>query len=212
MPLRGCAAWERWLMNDVYTGALRCAVLETGLVAKYREARRQSFFEGNDDALESLCFVYGVELVSRCASLNQARLKRAARVKSKMLDYVLAGSCYFLTLTFTDKVLSSTTIATRRRYVARWLKEHFSDYAANIDFGDKAKNPQSNEREHYHCLARLDGLKPPKKWPYGHIKVQRVKDTEKDAKATAKYAAKLSNHAMKVNGGFAPRLIYSRKH
>lgn len=206
------AIWERMeVKQDLHKGALRCAVLDSGLARDYSLARRLAFFENDDSRIQSIRLTYGDEVLSVCRSLNLARVKRALRVKTRMLSFVLRGDCYFLTLTFTDDVLASTSEETRRRYVARWLKEHFTDYVANIDYGDKAKNPQSNEREHYHALARSNGFKPPKKWPYGFIKVQRVKDTEKDATATAKYAAKLSNHALKVNGGYAPRMIYSRK-
>lgn len=197
-------------MQNVYKGALRCAVLDSGVAAEYKKARKVSYFEHDDSLIGSLRIRYGDDVVRVCRSLDNARVKRASRVKKRMVEYVLAGSCYFLTLTFKDEVLNNTSEETRRIYVARFLKAHFSAYVANIDYGDKAKNPDSHEREHYHALATLSNGEVPRQWDYGFISVKKVKETEKDATATAKYSAKLSNHALKVNGGFAPRLIYSR--
>lgn len=198
-------------MKDTNKGALRCAIIESGLAAEYTLAKKVSFFGYDDTLIEHIRLRYGERVYKVCRQLDSSRIKRAYRVKIRMLRYVLAGNCYFLTLTFTDKVLKATSEETRRTYVARFLKKHFSAYVANIDYGDKAKNPDSHEREHYHALATLPNGDPPRKWDYGFISVKKVKETEKDAVATAKYSAKLSNHALKVNGGYAPRMIYSRK-
>lgn len=197
--------------HDLKKGALRCAIVEQGIIKEYTKARRRSFFDHDESLLLDLYRLYGEEVVSCCRSLNSARIKRAMRIKRKMLGYVLSGHCYFITLTFRDDVLESTCESTRRIYVARYLKGNYLAYVANIDYGDKGKNPQSNEREHYHAVAILpDGKRPPSKWSYGFIKVKRVGKSDLSATKTAKYTAKLSNHALKVNGGYAPRLIYSR--
>lgn len=95
--------------------------------------------------------------------------------------------CVFLTLTFTDKVLNSTTQETRRRYVSRWLKSKSDYYIANIDYGSE------NEREHYHAIinCRVDNS-----WEYGAINFKQI--TNKNEKALAKYINKLTNHAIKA--------------
>lgn len=105
----------------------------------------------------------------------------------------------FITLTFTDKVLQETSTETRRRYVARFLKEHCKDYVANIDF-----SPKKN-REHYHAVisSRVDFTK----WNQGFIFTEQVRKNGEAAKQISHYINKLTSHAFKVN---ATRLIYSR--
>lgn len=116
---------------------------------------------------------------------------------------------WFGTLTFTNEVLDSTSADTRRRYVSRYLKSISPAYIANIDYGDKDKNPDSNEREHYHCMIACDEM--PKSWTYGFCKFKLVPKDMIDIKRTSKYIVKLTNHAMKLERtGKAKRLIYSR--
>lgn len=133
--------------------------------------------------------------------------KRVWRCKTKTSVCVVDGQGVFITLTFTDEVLASTSAKTRRRYVARWLKEHCAVYVGNIDFSP------TKQREHYHAVGYpLDGRIEPKTWKYGFCKVKRVRNQDKDAVRTAKYINKFTNHATKIDGQFVkpPRLIYSR--
>ena len=58
--------------------------------------------------------------------------------------------CFFATFTFNNQVLKLTNEATRKIYIARFLKKHCSYYIANIDYGSK------NEREHYHAIILLN--------------------------------------------------------
>lgn len=106
----------------------------------------------------------------------------------RKISYMLTNfECVFLTLTFTDKVLNSTTQETRRRYISRWLKSKSDYYIANIDYGSE------NEREHYHAIinCRVDNS-----WEYGAINFKQI--TNKNEKALAKYINKLTNHAIKA--------------
>lgn len=117
---------------------------------------------------------------------------------------VLDGKCLFLTLTFTDSTLSSTTPETRRKYVRRFLKSQCPVYVANIDFGGK------NGREHYHALVRSEKIDYRLWHKLGAIKGEHVRTSETDLTRTAKYIAKLSKHAIKETAGKGVRIIYSR--
>lgn len=110
-------------------------------------------------------------------------------------------TCYsqlhFVSLTFRDDVLDSTTAQTRHRYVSRYLDSISRDYFANIDYGEK------NEREHFHAVVALKNT-PTSDFPYGwsNIKpVGRYKRKNGDIKAISTYINKLSNHANKVTAG-----------
>lgn len=120
---------------------------------------------------------------------------------NKRIEFILAKSndpC-FITLTFTNEVLSSTSAETRRRYVARFLKENCSLYVANIDFSPKVN------REHYHAVigSRVDFSK----WTYGFIFAEGVRFSD-SSKQLSHYINKLTSHAFKCPS--TTRLIYSR--
>ena len=182
----------------------KVAILNSGLDKQVAKACRQSFAENDRSALEALESVYGHNCIKVAKSLNSARYKRKQRVSSRIGETISLGECVFLTLTFTDDVLASTSQDTRRQYVRKYLKKHSAIYVANIDYGGKGG------REHYHALA-LSGDFDYKEWhKYGAIKGEKVRSSDDDITRTSKYIAKLSSHAMKVNDGVAPRLIYSR--
>lgn len=134
--------------------------------------------------------------------LNKSKKRKTNKVKTKINELVLSGNAIFITLTFNDKTLSKTSPETRRRYVARYLKENCDKYVANIDFGAK------KGREHYHAVVSSD-LDFTKWHKYGAIKVERVRTSENDLTRVSLYVSKLTNHALKL-GENAPRLIYSR--
>lgn len=205
----------------------RALLLQSDFLRECGKAHRSMFVDGDCQPLEELKALYGAEMVKVGLSLNQSRYRRVKRVKDKIGAYVQSGYAYFLTLTFTDEVLNRTSYDTRRQKVRRTLKKCCRAYVANIDFGDKAKNPQSNGREHYHALVyaddekrlvsdlnRLWGSETPNNKEtlrIGIYKLERVRYTPEDAERTSKYVAKLSNHAMKQDkNAKAPRLIYSR--
>lgn len=138
-----------------------------------------------------------------CAErLCSSSYKRFKRVSDKINDLVLSNNAIFITLTFNDKTLLSTNEATRRKYVARYLKTYANNYVANIDYGGK------NGREHYHAV--VDANLNLANWHrYGAIKVERIRSNDLDVKRVSKYVSKLTNHALK-NKGNQSRLIYSR--
>lgn len=121
--------------------------------------------------------------------INHASYKRVKRLKSRIACMLEADKCLFLTLTFTDDVLSKTSQQTRRRYVARFLSQFDVPYVANIDFGSK------NGREHYHAIIQCDNIDYGL-YHYGAINGQKIRSTNDNVKL-AKYITKLTNHAIK---------------
>lgn len=128
--------------------------------------------------------------------------KKNKRARAKIESIIQSGNALFLTLTFTDDVLASTTEKTRRTYVSRFLKENCIDYLANIDFGAK------NGREHYHSVVSVKNKLDYSKWKFGALNGLKIRVNSKPI-AMAKYINKLSNHATKSTTKNS-RLIYSR--
>lgn len=146
--------------------------------------------------------------------LNESHYRKAKKVREKVHDLIIEGHGIFVTLTFRDDVLAKTSPSTRRKYVARYLKQYSSVYVANVDFGHKneyldrnGKSRVGTAREHYHAIVSndLDFTA----WRYGTVDCERIRNQDKDLKRTSKYLSKLTNHALKVEG-LQPRLIYSR--
>ena len=135
--------------------------------------------------------------------LNHNEYKRVRRLKEKMLDSVLSNKALFLTLTFNSDTIARTTIPTRRRYVARYLKSQSAFYIANIDFGAR------NGREHYHAVIVGQSIDYKAWHSLGAIKGLKIAPTRNDTTRVSKYVAKLSNHAIKETTKQF-RLIYSR--
>lgn len=183
--------------------------MDKELTQLLKEEAKASYavFKGDSDAIYAFMDRYALTLgeLIKLHSLNKNRYKRVLYLRNKVSDIVLNGKAIFLTLTFTDDVLASTSVETRRKYIRRYLKEECDKYCANIDFGSK------NGREHYHAIisAKNDSVDL-SKWNYGAINAQRIRTTENDCKKTCKYIAKLTSHAVKESTGHAYRIIYSR--
>jgi hypothetical protein len=135
--------------------------------------------------------------------LNHNEYKRVRRLKEKMLESVLSDNALFLTLTFNSDTIARTTIPTRRRYVARYLKSQSAFYIANIDFGAR------NGREHYHAVVVGQSIDYKAWHSLGAIKGLKIAPTRNDTTRVSKYVAKLTNHAIKETTKQF-RLIYSR--
>ena len=142
-------------------------------------------------------------------ALQVNRWKRNKRIREHLED-IISKPSLFLTLTFTDEVLASTSQATRRRYVSRLLGAFKVPYIANIDFGDsqdyiddKGNARKGTNREHYHAVIQLSKIDN-KKWLYGNIDFKRVYNTN-DLRM-ARYLTKLQYHAIKS----PKRLIYPK--
>ena len=134
------------------------------------------------------------------------RIRRITkRVRRKITELMVFSPCSFLTLTFTDEVLNSTTEETRRRYVARFLKSISENYVGNIDYGSK------NDREHYHAIVEGQNLDL-SGWTYGFTLSLNVgyDNIITDSARLSKYINKLSNHATKKSTK-GKKIIYSRQ-
>lgn len=198
---------------------LKVVILEAGLDRDVSCARRESFRYRDNTNIKKLRedHPYTFKIAE---GINNARQHRKRRVSKRIDFYVKLGYCHFLTLTFTDEVLKATNAETRRKYVRRFLKKNSPCYVANIDYGndgvkkayfdDNGVLHESTAREHYHALIFADRIDYKPWHKYGAIKDERVRKTENDQKRVSAYVAKLSNHAMKLNDGIAPRFIYSR--
>lgn len=209
-------------MSDIATDNrinydLKSKVLKEGLVdhykriskAKYAEYVKVSWgeiiptsYHDINEALEDEAFFISEnkEEWLEAGKVAHADYKRTKLLRHKIQKMLDAGDCVFATLTFTDDTLNKTSVATRRRYVTRYLKSQQGTYIANIDYGGK------NGREHYHAvvLGRLD----PKQWEYGALNVKKIIKASKPVKL-AKYVNKLTNHAIKETCK-RNAIIYSR--
>ena len=191
---------------DEHRLLLKQVVVGSGLDREWSKAHKKAFFEGDTSDLEQIRSAYGEEVYTMAKNVSRSTYERYKRVFAKTSEMVLSGKAVFLTLTFTDEVLSKTSPETRRRYVSRALKAISEVYVANVDFGSKKM------REHYHAIVLFDGdgFKDVFKWSYGFFDAERVRTSEGDSKATSKYITKLSRHSMKDTGR-AVRLIYSKR-
>lgn len=131
--------------------------------------------------------------------LFDARRQKILRLKKRIIKMCsFSQNVWFLTLTWSPKVLESTSAETRRTYVNRFLTDcAFIDYYANIDFGDVDKNPKTKFREHYHCVIALRGGEVLPKWKYGWFNYKLVTKTSKSITKLSSYCNKLCYHALK---------------
>lgn len=136
-------------------------------------------------------------------ALQVNRWKRVHRLKQHVTEIVTGGPALFLTLTFTDDVLSSTSPATRRKYVTRALGAYKVPYVANIDYGT---DDRYTKREHYHALISLQHIdnRQNKAWTYGSMEIVRCYN--RNSKRLARYITKLTAHAIK----YPSRIVYAR--
>lgn len=140
--------------------------------------------------------------IKEAIRLNNAYYSRKRRLQKHLSDLFSKGNCLFLTLTFRDDVLESTSFNTRRQYVYRFLKSFSDHYVANVDYGDE------HDREHYHAVILLDRY-PVGSWRYGWDYVENCKTDLSDKIRISKYISKLTNHAYKESGR-RYSIIYSK--
>lgn len=203
---------------------LRLQAIETGLVKEQRKLSKMMFKNQNNlEVYNKLLDVWQGyedlgEIWKEAKRENNSRYSRKRRLWQKIYAMFLTGKpCLFLTLTFTDTALSLSDFDKRRRWVRDFLKKYSDYYIANIDFGDIVKNPESNEREHYHAIIMLDHNMDKDQfkefvnsWMYkytdrtkqerfmvGTLNARRIRADMKSAKKLASYVDKLAFHAIK---------------
>jgi len=138
--------------------------------------------------------VHGSLPMKICHCLLDSKWHKKKRLKDK-ISALLSQPCVFLTITFNDKCLNSTTIDTRRQYVKRYLNTFKRDYIANIDYG------KENEREHYHALLQCESIPVGKDCLW--VKKERgsvysLKVINPNASKLSEYIMKFTNHATKA--------------
>ena len=141
----------------------------------------------------------GLINLDQCRKIDHNKYKRTTRLRNRVSSLIKSGQAYFITLTFTDEVLSTTDESKRRLLVVRFLKQHCSEYVANIDYG------KITEREHYHAITNCNI----EKWPHGYYVSKAIAPNLESETRLPIYITKLTHHALKktVKGS---RLIYSR--
>ena len=179
---------------------LKAEVLKTDLCKKMKVVDRNNYLplrdglvidKNNDDKYVDLLFKYGYKWIREARKINLASFRRFERLKERIKDYLLSGQCIFVTLTFRDDVLDSTSEETRRQYVSRYLKSISDKYVANIDYG---VDDRYTKREHYHAVVLIDWIS--EKWSHGKIHREKVHQKCSEEKI-GKYITKLCNHAIK---------------
>lgn len=141
-----------------------------------------------DDEFINLCFQFGGKYIKESRKINNASYRRVERLNERITTYLSKGQCIFLTLEFSPQTMQNTSAETRRKYVARYLKDVSDYYVANIDYGGK------RGREHYHAVVVADWVDH--KWEYGYMLRQLIHRTNSNI-LLSKYISKLTNHAIK---------------
>lgn len=172
---------------------------------RYNKKNNYSVEEAN--ALFLACVEHnGFDSWKEAEKINYATYKRVKRLSDKITDMLKSGNCLFLTLTFTNEVLASTSADTRKQYIRKFLKSLNTTYIANIDFG------KENHREHYHAIVLIDKITSEQRKRYnelcGSLNFKKVRKTS-EPKSLAKYVSKLTNHAIKETTK-RNAIIYSR--
>lgn len=189
---------------------LKAQALKCGLVPiakNYIQTINRAIYQANmsdallDKLIEEHEALQKNELYVESCKIVKAEKNRATRLNKKMSE-LLTKTCIFLTLTFTDDTLASTSAETRRRYVHYYLKSQSDHFVANIDFGAK------NGREHYHAVVQAEMVEIESWRKYGALNVKKIRTTSNPI-ALSKYVAKLTNHAIKETTK-RTAIIYSR--
>lgn len=190
--------------------SFKAYLVESGLYSSFRKYKSEERKSGrlNGGIINAMGFTYYLKEKNinyyYCNCLQHSYYKKRLRLSKKIEEAISSDRAIFLTLTFSDNVFETTTRETRRRYVARYLKEECSFYVANIDFG------KDNNREHYHAVvipkSSLNLFKWSKK--YGFTYIRHIK-TREEPRILSTYITKLTSHALKETTG-RERLIFSR--
>lgn len=187
---------------------LKAKLLDTDLMQLLNNLRyHYNLDKGITDTFitDSWAYIYSIYSKSEVEEgyrLINNNYKRTSRLRER-IQRITSKPSIFLTLTFTDEVLSKTSSKTRREYVSRFLKSVSADYVGNIDYGEK------NGREHYHAVIQADKVDH-NSWNYGAINFKKITYTENSSTTIAKYVNKLTNHAIKETTKRAA-IIYPKK-
>lgn len=150
------------------------------------------------DDIDALCshisVISDIDETSVYDDLRQQSInyKQKQYRNNKKVEFLLNSDCIFLTLTFTNKTLESTSATTRRRYVRAYLNSLGCYFLGNIDFGER------NHREHYHALVQASEIDYSAWHKFGAIKGKKC-NIDSSSKDITRYICKLSNHSIKTS-------------
>lgn len=183
-------------MDDNLEKVLRCRRIRSSCL---RDGLSPLLFYSEESRLIS---EIGQAEYQRCLREISAYNSRKSRLRQRVSAMIVSGPCLFLTFTWNNESMVSSTPATRKRAVKKFLGSYSDSFVANIDFG------RLNCREHYHAIIRVDSVDP-KRWIYGNLDFERVKNiSESTAGRMSTYVTQLAGHSIKDSAG---GIIYSRK-
>ena len=134
--------------------------------------------------------IFSMDDFKLCRNIYDSYRQRVYRLKKK-ISKMLESSCLFLTLTFTNEYLLSTSESERRKAIIDYLSQFGVPCIANIDFG------KINEREHYHAILQIDSIDY-HSYTFGDINGKRVRNNDLSSQdRISAYISKLTNHAIK---------------
>lgn len=186
--------------HSKYSNEMKSYCIDNGVVALVRDKFKEIYKNGDGKALLYWIWLSSYHNELDCSKrLLESKYRKYSRAR-KHIEYIVNNyDSVFITLTFTDEVLKKTSADTRRKYVARFLKEQCDFYVGNIDYSPL------KDREHYHAV--VSGLVNMSQWQYGFCWVERVRKYASATDRVSHYITKLTSHAFKVN---CSRLLYSR--
>ena len=150
------------------------------------------------DLIQVELFGFDLETQQQANKLIKARREKARRVR-KRIDDIMKNDALFLTFTFTDEILASTTFEKRKRYIKDWLGKLNCPYVANLDYGKK------NGREHYHAVVGISSVDFDT-YTFGNLYGEKIR-VGSNSIALSRYIVKLTAHCLKDT---ARTIIYSR--
>lgn len=183
-----------------YSNEFKALCIDNKVVDFVRNKRKELY--KNEDSEELLiwhAYLQRDDYADCATRLLRSAHDKYVRCREKIYDLVLSGHAVFITLTFSEETLSKTSAQTRRKYVARYLKQESDFYVANVDYSPK------KHREHYHAV--VSNRCNLHNWIHGFSYAEKVRTQDFNAMRVSRYVVKLTSHAFKTDN---TRLIYSR--
>lgn len=189
----------------------RKTLLENGTYKNYIRKRKELFNNGvvfvdDNGQIDTSLFDLSRNDLIICERIRKCYKEQREKVENHIM-YLFTKSnydLYFITFTFSDKVLNETKAETRKQNIRRLLSR-IDDYILNIDYG------KQTDREHYHSIVAVKKGTYETRTENGHIKlsflanyrmgtydVQMIRKTDDDKKRLSRYIAKLTMHSVKV--------------
>lgn len=201
---------------------LKKDLIVSGRMKEYRAIRRANaemgtYFDLNrfieNEILCNALFDMTPMEVVECERIRKNTYQQIKKIHDH-LCFLCDGNwdLFFMTFTFNDKTLETTTRKTRRDRISRLLNDFSEDYILNIDYGEK------NEREHFHAIVCISDSKNKSypiekkgyvnfpyfddKYKYGYYSAELCRITPDDKKRLSGYISKLTLHSIKISQSY----------